>query len=124
MEDITKDELTGQELMSDQDDTEEYEKVCFICRRPERKAGKMISMPNHICICSDCVQKAFDSIEASGLSYEDILKMSGIGSPEIEHTDDEKKKNQDKGHQSRPKMTNISMINLSDLLNVIPQKQR
>ena len=118
MEDITKDELTGQE-QSVEDDTEEYEKVCFICRRPERKTGKMISMPNNICICNDCVQKAFDSMEASGLSYEDILRMSGMGPVETEPEEEGKKKN-----QSRPKMTNISMINLSDLLNVIPQKQR
>ncbi|MDD6614527.1 MAG: ATP-dependent Clp protease ATP-binding subunit ClpX [Lachnospiraceae bacterium] len=118
MEDITKDELAGQE-QSVQDDTEEYEKVCFICRRPERKTGKMISMPNNICICNDCVQKAFDSMEASGLSYEDILRMSGMGPVETEPEEEGKKKN-----QSRPKMTNISMINLSDLLNVIPQKQR
>ena len=106
MEDIMKDELTGQE-QSVQDDTEEYEKVCFICRRPERKTGKMISMPNNICICNDCVQKAFDSMEASGLSYEDILRMSGMGPVETEPEEEGKKKN-----QSRPKMTNISMINL------------
>lgn len=123
MEDITREETSGQENASVSEDTEEYEKVCFICRRPERKTGKMISMPNHICICQDCVQKAFDSMEASGLSYSDILKMSGMA-PETEAPEDEEKKDSGKSRQSRPKMTNISMINLSDLLNVIPQKQR
>jgi ATP-dependent Clp protease ATP-binding subunit ClpX len=121
-----KEELTGQEHTSVSEDTEEYEKVCFICRRPERKAGKMISMPNQISICTDCVQKAFDSMENSGLSYADMMKMSGFGMPETEPevTADEEKKDSGKGKSSRPKMTNISMINLSDLLNVIPQKQR
>ena len=37
--------------------TDEYEKVCYICRRTESRAGKMISMPNNIYICSDCMQK-------------------------------------------------------------------
>ena len=29
-------------------DSDEYEKVCYICRRTESKAGKMISMPGNI----------------------------------------------------------------------------
>ena len=27
-------------------DRDEYEKVCFLCRRPESKAGKMIALPD------------------------------------------------------------------------------
>ena len=30
---------------------DEYEKVCFICRRPESVAGKMINQNNNICVC-------------------------------------------------------------------------
>ncbi len=41
----------------------EYEEICYLCRRPESKAGKMIHIPNNICICSDCMQKTFDSME-------------------------------------------------------------
>ena len=33
-------------------DDNEYEDVCYICRRPEHVAGKMIHIPNNICICS------------------------------------------------------------------------
>ena len=43
-------------------DHSEYEEVCYLCRRPESKAGKMIHIPNSICICSDCMQKTFDSM--------------------------------------------------------------
>lgn len=57
---------------------DEYEKICLMCRRPESIAGKMISLPNNICICSDCMQKAFDSMNNSNMSYEDMLKMSGF----------------------------------------------
>ena len=37
-----------------------YEEICYICRRPESKAGKMIHIPNNICICNDCMQKTFE----------------------------------------------------------------
>ena len=57
---------------------DEYEKICYVCRRPESKAGKMINMPGNIYICADCMQKTFDSINSSGMSYEDMLKMSGM----------------------------------------------
>ena len=36
-----------------QNNDDGYEKVCFICRRPESVAGKMIELPNHICVCDD-----------------------------------------------------------------------
>ena len=53
----------------------EYEKICYICRRPESKAGKMIGMPNNIYICADCMQRTFDSINNSGINYDDMMKM-------------------------------------------------
>ena len=48
-------------------DDDEYEKVCYVCRRPESKAGKMISMPPGIDICFDCMQNAFNTIQNTGL---------------------------------------------------------
>ena len=62
-----------------QDDDDEYEKVCYVCRRPESKAGKMISMPPGIDICHDCMQKAFDAMNQSGF---DLNALAGI-SPEM-----------------------------------------
>ena len=62
-----------------QDDDDEYEKVCFVCRRPESKAGTMISMPPGIDICHDCMQKAFDTMNQTGF---DLGSMAGI-SPEM-----------------------------------------
>ena len=32
---------------------DEYEDICYICRRPESVAGKMIHIPTDICICND-----------------------------------------------------------------------
>ena len=39
-----------------------YEDICYICRRPESKAGTMMKLPTGICICSDCMQKTFDAM--------------------------------------------------------------
>ena len=40
----------------------EYEDVCSLCRRPESKAGSMVKLPGGFTLCSDCMQKAIDSI--------------------------------------------------------------
>jgi len=62
----------------DNDDEDEYEKICYMCRRPESKAGKMISMPNNINICSDCMQRTFDTLNSGDVNYEEMLKMSNL----------------------------------------------
>lgn len=67
------------------DNDKDYEDVCFICRRPESKAGKMIHIPNNICICSDCMQKTFNSMgninitgPFQGMPYMDMFS-GGVG---------------------------------------------
>ena len=50
-----------------------YEKICYMCRRPESKTGAMISMPGGIEICPDCIQKTFNSMQSM-----DMSKLSGI----------------------------------------------
>lgn len=64
-------------------DDKDYEDVCFICRRPESKAGKMIHIPNNICICSDCMQKTFNSMgnitgQFQNMPYMDMFS-GGVG---------------------------------------------
>ena len=44
----------------------EYEDVCFICRRPESKTGKMFKLPNHISVCNDCMHKTMDTVSQIG----------------------------------------------------------
>ena len=63
---------SGQEEKKTEDG---YEKVCYMCRRPESKAGPMISMPGGMNLCHSCMQKAFDSVTRSGL---DLSKLSGM----------------------------------------------
>ncbi|MBR6380670.1 MAG: ATP-dependent Clp protease ATP-binding subunit ClpX, partial [Lachnospiraceae bacterium] len=52
-------------------DNSDYEDVCFICRRPESKAGKMFHLPNHICVCNDCMHKTMDTV--SQFDYQGML---------------------------------------------------
>lgn len=53
-------------------DDNKYEKICYMCRRPESKTGTMISMPGGIDICPDCIQKTFNSMQSM-----DISKLAG-----------------------------------------------
>ncbi len=55
--------------------SKEYEDVCFICRRTESKAGKMIPFPNNISVCQDCWKKTMDTI--SQFDYQGMLPPTG-----------------------------------------------
>ncbi len=60
----------------------EYEEYCYMCRRPESVAGKLINMPGDIHICADCMQKTFDSFNNNGMGgmqFLDLSNLSNIG---------------------------------------------
>lgn len=75
-----KEKMEAKQTDSEEGNDQEYEKICYICRRPESKAGSMITMPGGLCLCHDCMQKAFDSVMGSGmdLSNIDLSKISGM----------------------------------------------
>ncbi len=77
-------------------DDDEYEKVCYICRRPESKCGKLISLPANMDVCADCMQRSFDSI--NNVNMDDILKNSNF--------------------------PGISFLNLADIGGEIPRSQK
>ncbi len=77
---------------------DEYEQVCCLCQRPERIAGKMVRIPNNICICQDCMQKTFDAMNHTDSSLNDMMQMG--------------------------RMPNIGMINLSDFQGFSPYQQK
>lgn len=101
-------------------DENEYEDVCFICRRPESKAGKMFKLPNHISVCNDCMHKTMDTVsqfDYQGLLNNSFANYNGNGSSD--DTEDENKNN----HRGFP---NISFVNLADLQGDggIPNRQK
>ena len=93
-ENIIEEDIKDQ---NEDDNKYEPEKFCTLCRRSEKQAGKMIDLPNNIHICSDCMQKSFDSMNqqmsSSNFNYNDLFNMP-----------------------------NISMIDLSNLQNPTQQK--
>ena len=86
-------------IEEEEEETEDYEKFCFLCHRPESQTGKMIDLPNNIHICSDCMQKSFDTMNQhmtnGKINYSDLFNMP-----------------------------NVSMIDLSSLQNPIQQPKK
>ena len=93
-------------------ENEEYEDVCFICRRPESKAGRMFKLPNHICVCDDCMHKTMDTV--SQFDYQGMLNYPG------------NPKENDEGRGLPHGFPKISFVNLADLQGDggIPNKQK
>ncbi len=58
------------------EDQNKYEEICYICRRPESKAGKMIHVPGNICICQTCMQKTFDTMNNGNNPYMDLSALN------------------------------------------------
>ncbi len=96
----------------------EYEDVCFVCRRPESKAGKMFNLPNNICVCNDCMHKTMDAV--SQFDYQGMLNYPGMAGMFPPGFGGDDSKNTPNG------FPNISFINLSDLQGDggIPNKQK
>ncbi|NCC44460.1 MAG: AAA family ATPase, partial [Clostridia bacterium] len=91
-------DMVGEDSKPDIPDNkeDEYEKVCFLCRRPESKTGPMITLPQNIHICTDCMQKSFDTMNNSNINYNDLMSN----------------------------MPNMGMIDLSSMPNQVQEKQR
>ncbi len=96
MEKVEENNIDNQE---EKDDDDEYENICYICHRPESKAGQLVNIPGNIHICTSCLQRTFDTMGNNPFGgYEDMMNIPG--------------------------MPNISMINLSDLKNTAPKAQK
>ena len=68
----------GKESSAKEEHEDEYEKICFICHRPESVTGKMIDLPNHITVCPDCMQKSFDAMTNGSIDYSRLMNMPGV----------------------------------------------
>lgn len=54
---------------------DEYEDVCFICRRSESVAGEMFHLPNGMCVCSDCMRNTMNVMEDIEKKNPEFAKM-------------------------------------------------
>ncbi len=90
-------DMENKEQESEKTEENSYEDVCFVCHRPESKTGKMIHLTKEISICPECMQRTMDMMSSGNVDYS---KMDFS------------------------RMPNISMINLADLQNMIPKRQK
>lgn len=101
----TKDEKQIEEVKDTQDKDNEYEEICYMCRRPESVAGKMIHIPmENICICSDCMERSFKMMNNTPIDYDELMKnmnftmfpgnMMGDGIPKSQRLKKKKPKDQ------------------------------
>ena len=65
----------GQNTMDTKDDGQEYERFCFLCRRPESQTGKLITLTDGISVCPDCMQKTMDTIQNGNI---DFSRLQGV----------------------------------------------
>lgn len=63
------------EEVKQEDDTRDVEHYCYLCRRPESVTGKMLSLPNNIYICTDCMQRTLDTMGQGQFSFIDARNM-------------------------------------------------
>lgn len=106
----------GDEVKDDEyeeDKENDYEDVCFICRRPESKTGRMFKLPNHISVCSDCMHKTMDTV--SQFDYQGMLNYTNMGSDK-----------ENDGKNNKRRFPNISFVNIADLQGDggIPNRQK
>lgn len=109
-EDITK--------TDDKDERDGYEKVCYLCQRPESKVDTMITIPNHITICSDCMQKALDHITIQG------FPGTGGGTEEGADTKTEPKQDGTPGAKGMANIPGIEIFNLANLFAGMPEEMQ
>lgn len=58
-------------------DDDGYERICFICHRPESVTGKMVELPNNIAVCPDCMQRSFDMMNNSSMDLSSMMNIPG-----------------------------------------------
>ena len=95
MTDDRRTDIEELENVQEIDDDEGYERYCFLCHRPESVTGKLIDMPNDMAVCQDCMRKSMDAMANSPIDLNQLFNTPGI-----------------------------QFLNLSDMGNMMPKKQR
>ena len=95
-DDESRQEVVAAEKKDEEEKKDDgYEKICFICHRPESVTGKMIELPNNITVCPDCMQRSFDAMTSGSIDLNRLMNMPGV-----------------------------QFLNLSDLENMQPKPQK
>lgn len=81
-------------------DKNNYEDVCCMCHRTESKAGQMIKLPGDLCVCKDCMDKAYGMIK--NLGFDTIFgEMPPFPGQDFWKPDEQAKKDSTVGPEKR-----------------------
>ena len=61
-----------------------FKKFCYMCRRTEDQAGKLIRMSGDIHICQDCLQKTFDTMNNGGFNHMGMIDLGSLDNGSID----------------------------------------
>ncbi|HHT96862.1 MAG TPA: ATP-dependent Clp protease ATP-binding subunit ClpX [Clostridiales bacterium] len=78
-------------------DEDKYEGVCYICRRTESQVDKIIKISQELTICSDCLQKSFDTINNGKNPYLSAMGIQDIPNKQKIKKKQEKAKDEEEG---------------------------
>ncbi len=113
------------------------EEFCYICRRGESQCGKLIKIPGNIGICRDCMQSTLNTMQSAGFPGMDFgfntnpmdfteVDTTGANAQVASETNSEENNEENKENKKdeQRRVPNISMINLSDLTNLMPNRPK
>ena len=63
-----------EEKRSDDRNFKNSDRYCSMCRRPESVTGKLVDLPNGMCVCNDCLQKTTDYIKGPSFNLGSIFQ--------------------------------------------------
>ena len=79
MKDYEEEVKDTKDVANENEHKDDYEDICYLCRRPESKAGQLLHLPMEgICICPDCMQRSFTMMSNSNINYDDLMRNMNL----------------------------------------------
>ncbi|MBE5955879.1 MAG: ATP-dependent Clp protease ATP-binding subunit ClpX [Lachnospiraceae bacterium] len=116
--DKKEDNTTENLVVSDLDQEKEDNRIqnfCYMCRRTEKQAGKLMRLSGDIYICQDCLQKTFDTMGSGNFKIFDMGTLDNgnfdfsnlFGNPKLNA-----KKVKEKKKEKKPKEEELTLKTL------------
>ena len=79
IEDQEIEEIVKSDVEEDKDDSDDntMQHFCYMCRRSEKQAGKLMRLSGDIHVCQDCLQRTFDTVGNTNFKIFDMGPMDG-----------------------------------------------
>ena len=63
-----------EEKKDSRDDLKNSDRFCSMCNRPESVTGRLVDLPNGMCVCNDCLKKTTDYIKSPSFNLGSIFE--------------------------------------------------